>query len=250
MYQPVNDDESKDVVTDIAVDVLKKRATSLISQSNLTKMKTWVGDGPVTFRVMCLICGIVMVIQGFLGFIGHFLTLSPLHAIIEIYTAIFGVVIIMLEGRGPIYPARLRALIVREAKFLTLLNGRGAFYFFVGTLLLSQWPDLIDSIVGLAMSTLGILMVVIGGHAKSKLDKLRNRISDRDSLRAEFNKYDSNHSGSLSVEELAELCTGLGSELDKNEIESALVTLDTSGNGQIEFEEFLGWWQGTSSTTV
>jgi hypothetical protein len=30
-----------------------------------------------------------------------------------------------------------------KAKFLTLLNGRGALYVFIGTLLMAQWPGLL-----------------------------------------------------------------------------------------------------------
>mmetsp|Transcript_5211 Transcript_5211/g.15316 ORF Transcript_5211/g.15316 Transcript_5211/m.15316 type:complete len:252 (-) Transcript_5211:853-1608(-) len=245
-YQHI-DAESKDEVTGAAVGLIAAQAKSFVRDSPLLKMKNWVGDGPVTFRVLCLVGGLLMVFQGFFGFIGHFFTLSPLHAVIEVYMAFFGCIIIVLEGRNFLYPQWLRDVIGREAKFLTLLNGRGGFYFFLGTLLLSQWPDLGDSILGLYMMSMGLVMLVVGSHAKSKLDRMKNHLTDEATVRREFDRFDADKSGSLSITELAELCKALNSELDKNELEASLIQLDKNGDGSISFDEFLAWWKGTSS---
>ena len=43
---------------------------------------------------------------------------------------------------------------------------------------------------------------------------------------------------------LATLCSELGSPLDYNALESALLMLDVNANGKISYAEFLGWYKG------
>jgi len=69
----------------------------------------------------------------------------------SLYTLFFGFVVVMLEGRGNMYPAHWKKTIRTQAKFLTLLNGRGALYTFLGTLLMAQWPDLGSFLLGVYM---------------------------------------------------------------------------------------------------
>ena len=45
---------------------------------------------------------------------------------------------------------------------------------------------------------------------------------------------------------MASLCSDLGSPLDYNTLESALLMLDVNANGKISYEEFIGWYKGTS----
>lgn len=50
----------------------------------------------------------------------------------------------------------------------------------------------------------------------------------------------------LYFNRLASLCSDLGSPLDYNTLESALLILDTNANGKISYDEFIGWYKGTS----
>jgi hypothetical protein len=43
---------------------------------------------------------------------------------------------------------------------------------------------------------------------------------------------------------LANLCSDLGSPLDYNTLESALLILDVNVNGKISYDEFIGWYKG------
>ena len=43
---------------------------------------------------------------------------------------------------------------------------------------------------------------------------------------------------------LAALCQSLGSPLDYNSLEAAVLLLDKDGNGRIDYVEFANWWKG------
>lgn len=207
-------------------------------------MSMWVGEGPMTFRVASLIGGFVMILNGFFGFFGSFFALQLLKTILCFYTLGFGFVIVMLEGRGMLYPPSVKKIIVKHAKFLTLLNGRGAFYVFVGTLLMAQWPDFGNAVLGLYMCAVGFVMFVVGYHSKVKLDTVRLLLKDEKLVKYHFDLADVDKNGTLEPAQLSVLCTNLGSSLEPQELEAALQTLDKDGNGNIEYSEFLGWWKG------
>ena len=89
-------------------------------------------------------------------------------------------------------------------------------------------------------------MFVCGYHAKGKLDSVRAHLSTDEMVRHAFEEADVSKDGSLSAEELGQLCVGLGSTLEPQELEAALQTLDKDGSGKIEMEEFMQWWKGGS----
>ncbi len=109
-----------------------------------------------------------MITQGLFGFFNQFLSLSLLHAVLYIYIFFFGIVVLILEGRGPFYPISWKRHIQTQAKFLTLLNGRGASYAFMGTVLCIL-PGLGSVLLGLFMIALGGTMFLLGQHAKTKV---------------------------------------------------------------------------------
>jgi len=186
----------------------------------------------------------MLCLQGFIGFFNHFMSLSLLQACLSVYTFFFGFVIVMLESQGIFFPDDWKKRIKVQAKFLTMLNGRGALYVFLGTLLMAQWPDFWESIAGLYMAFLGSFMFFVGLHTKSKLDSVRSSLKNEAAARAAFKAADANGDGSLIVEELAVLCAHMGSSLGTQELESALQTLDKDGNGSVEEDEFIHWWKG------
>jgi len=58
-----------------------------------------------------------------------------------------------------------------------------------------------------------------------------------------FDKYDANKTGSISVSEFGHMCMELGTELTPEQLETAVRVMDKDGNGTIEYDEFLPWWQ-------
>ncbi|MEM9493691.1 MAG: EF-hand domain-containing protein [Myxococcota bacterium] len=61
-------------------------------------------------------------------------------------------------------------------------------------------------------------------------------------LREIFGHYDDNGNGVIDRDEFRALLEALDAQLTDDEIDAGLRAVDSNGNGQIEFEEFLEWW--------
>ena len=70
----------------------------------------------------------------------------------------------------------------------------------------------------------------------------RNAAEDA-AAHAIFDHFDTDHTGSINVIELQEMCESMGKEMDIESAWQALKALDKAGNGMISFDEFLGWWR-------
>lgn len=66
--------------------------------------------------------------------------------------------------------------------------------------------------------------------------------SKKKKVRAIFNKYDTDKSGELDLDEFGVFCQDLGEKFTPEQLEVALNEIDEDGNGTIEFEEFYKWW--------
>lgn len=66
--------------------------------------------------------------------------------------------------------------------------------------------------------------------------------SKKKRVRAIFNKYDTDKSGELDLDEFAVFCKDMGEDYTPEQLEIALAEIDEDGNGTIDFEEFYTWW--------
>ena len=62
-------------------------------------------------------------------------------------------------------------------------------------------------------------------------------------VREIFNHYDRDHSGRIDAREFARICDGLGLELEEDELTAGVAAVDADGDGQISWDDFLGWWR-------
>ncbi|UJR07525.1 hypothetical protein I4U23_011813 [Adineta vaga] len=58
-----------------------------------------------------------------------------------------------------------------------------------------------------------------------------------------FNKYDTDQSGLISVDELRFLCYDMGYFLSDAQLDWARTLIDKDGSGEISYKEFSSWWQ-------
>jgi len=58
-----------------------------------------------------------------------------------------------------------------------------------------------------------------------------------------FNKYDTDHSGSITVPEFRFMAYDLGYYLNDTELELAVKKLDKSNAGSITYDNFCSWWK-------
>ncbi len=67
-------------------------------------------------------------------------------------------------------------------------------------------------------------------------------MSDDSSLRAEFERFDSDKNGHIDEGEFSALVQALGAHLSRTEAAVFFLALDVNGNRRIEFSEFATWW--------
>lgn len=96
-------------------------------------------------RLLALMGGIAMTVTSALGVWNRFLGLNWISAIVEFYTFILGLSVVILEAKSAkcrILPeswtTAWEARIRKYALFLSFVSGRGGLYFVAGTLQLSQ----------------------------------------------------------------------------------------------------------------
>ena len=58
-----------------------------------------------------------------------------------------------------------------------------------------------------------------------------------------FEKYDKDGSMSIDGNEFAEMCYDMGNYLSPEQLTNALLQIDSNGNGDIDYEEFVVWWK-------
>jgi hypothetical protein len=141
-------------------------------EEQLKSLKGLSSKGPMSFRVMALCGGVAMVVQCFMGSLSKFFSFSPLQALIEVYCGIFGVMVVILEGQDYKFLSGFRATLQEHAKFLTFTWGRGMFYVFAGSLMVSQF-NLFDLAVGGWMVFTGATSIIVGGATANKLTELK-----------------------------------------------------------------------------
>jgi calmodulin len=66
---------------------------------------------------------------------------------------------------------------------------------------------------------------------------------DKDDLREMFEQIDEDGSGILDRGEVQQLMISLGTNLSTGEFENAMRAMDGDGSGEVDFTEFLSWWE-------
>jgi len=80
---------------------------------------------------------------------------------------------------------------------------------------------------------------------------MMNVYKSEEELQALFLKYDKDGSGFLDKDELREvLCESIGTTITEGEVDLILSMFDSSGDGNISYEEFLWWWKNKDKRGV
>ncbi|KAI8876965.1 EF-hand, partial [Backusella circina FSU 941] len=75
---------------------------------------------------------------------------------------------------------------------------------------------------------------------KKKSSSYSDRMSrhEHDELKELFDKFDTNHNGQISMDELRDVMNGLGENLTEDDIKDMMDDADANNDGFIDFEEF------------
>lgn len=63
-------------------------------------------------------------------------------------------------------------------------------------------------------------------------------------------RYDTDDSGSIDGDELHDLLRALGHICSRDEAQRIMSGMDRSGDGSIDFDEFVSWWSNASFTDI
>jgi hypothetical protein len=138
---------------------------------------------------------------------------------------------------------RLHGGIRWYAKFLEYVWGRGALYFFVGSLQVTNF-NMMDWAVGGFMMFVGVTAITAGIATSRDLKLFKFSISNEAELKEKWEQYDVNKNGALDVKELTVFVKESGIDMTRNEIASTFLALDKNFDDEISYEEFYFWWMG------
>lgn len=224
-------------------------AASNYTKEKAIELKKQAQDGDHSLRFLGLIAGLACVGVGILELVSRFLRFDIVGAIIDFYIVILGIIVIVLEGKNALLPARLVDNIHKYALFLRFLWGRGSLYFVIGTLQLYQ-IDLLNLIAGGYMCAVGILYILVGKRTAAKLKTLRKAIYSEQTLRTKYNDADIEREG-LNMSQFKTLCFNLGLDLTRRELEAAFGHIQSKSNSErLSYEEFLAWWNEDAAQQV
>lgn len=227
--------------------------------------QSWSTDGPTWSRALGVLGGALLVAHHIFGF-GHTLALqhntaSPPSTGAELFRrllfhalgALLGLAALLLEGRAVLCPTALRKRSREYLKLLSYVWGRGCFYLLTAAVLglgLSDDDDptttssTLDVAAAAGFALLGLVDVVFGRAAQRRLQELRGHLmEDEQLIRAKFDRLDVDGRNRVPAADLAVVCAELGSRLSHQELEGAILTLDSNRSGEVEYEQFLEWWR-------
>lgn len=219
---------------------LAERTTGYLKRqgANLARISR---EGPLSFRILAFLGGILMVVASVVTFIESIVPVSLPGMLIAIYAFLFGVLIIVIEGKVFEVPEEMR----RTAKFyfrvVDFTWGRGCIYAFAGSLLLTQ-PSRLNVIVGFFLIGVGIVAIISSVGAGMKLMQLRIELDSKRDLKREFQQHDFNGDGALIVNEFASFCSDLGVDVTYQELVACFNAIDKNDDERITYDELSNWW--------
>jgi len=235
-------------------------AAGSMAMDKLTKLRQSASNGDFSIRLLALIGGVALVMSAGFGIFGLILTFDLPGAVLEFYTLVLGLIIILLESRGQIQAQKERLSSAQRAQISTQIGfldraftnihkyamfskfvwGRGVLYFVAGSLQLTQ-SHLTEKFVGCFVMVVGVLYVYVGQQTAAKLNKLRESLAEQ-TIRSKFQEADQDKDGTLSMSDFTVLTEALGLELSRREREVAFLCMDKNDTGKVPYSDFKAWW--------
>eukprot|EP00934_Nitzschia_sp_Nitz4_P003910 Nitzschia sp. Nitz4//scaffold32_size149145//59066//59968//NITZ4_002877-RA/size149145-augustus-gene-0.36-mRNA-1//1//CDS//3329548063//3900//frame0 len=239
-------EENTPLVTSDQAGAVASGAATIINQS-AAKIKKARVDGPLTFRTLGFIGGLAMIVSNGLGILDRFFSFNITGSLTAFYGVIFGVLIVLLEMPSIwcLKSGKFNGGVRYYAKFLEFTAGRGAFFFFCGSLQATNF-NMLDWAVGGFMMFVGVTAIIAGIMAARDLRLFKFSIANETDLKAKWKQYDANGNDSLDVKELTVFIKESGIDMTRNEVASVFMALDKNFDDCISYEEFYYWWMGES----
>ena len=232
-------------ITGSLVDNVKKFTTD-----EFNDVKKFVMDGHWSWQVLGFIAGVGMVISGAYNLLYDVLGLDIFGSVTDAYILLYGALAVCLEYKEGLLPDNLRKELETEFLFMYRPYGRAFMYLLFGLLIFSQSDSIIYMVVGAYTIFVGFTVWWFSMQAEKDYAKMRaSKKLDETHLRTMFNKADKGgywkRDGKLDSSEFASLYQDLmqlPGPPNLNELEMALLEVDSEHNGKIDFEELKTWY--------
>jgi len=193
--------------------------------------------GKLSVSVLGFIGGGVTAVISILSIFSKLFSLDLVDAVITIYLVGFGICIVILNSTevhekikiSPTYRLKL----FYWCKFLKRTWGRGLFYFFVGTLLITDF-NLVNLITGAYMLLLGAYCLYAGHSTATKLAALKKQ--PEETLKKKFRSVAND--GKIDVQGFKELAGKFDVNMNDVEASIAFEGFDENDSGSVSLEEF------------
>lgn len=215
--------------------------------NNIAKFRSYSEVGLPVLQVMSFFGGIGMIFSSMLSFEERGEEgLEIDHALLSFYSWIFGLFIVVLEGKIFILDIKvLNRFISDYLKILRFLWGRGLLYAYAGSVhicLFSQY----SVICGGYMSALGFISFALGMLLRRHLNHLRLEFKEKDAFALVFDFYDVDHDGFVDYEGFRDLVIGMG--LSDTDDVAAFKAIDKDYDGLIHYSEVKQWFDDVIDT--
>lgn len=234
-------------VSELASSLFSKENVASVGQvvgDKVKELKKQAEDGDHSLRLLASLGGIILMVVASIEFAAKIVTFEFVGALMELYSFVIGIMIIVLESRNMLLSESLQTRIFKYALFLKLLWGRGCIYVFVGTLQLYHM-DLWNLVAGGYMCAIGGLMIFVGHRTAYKLKNMRKSLYSTHELQAKFAQNDLDGDGGLNVQQFRKLTVSLGLDMTRRETEAAFNHMKKTSSEKLSYEEFHEWWTST-----
>ena len=62
-------------------------------------------------------------------------------------------------------------------------------------------------------------------------------------LKGVFDRFDEDQNGTIDRDEFAQFLAAIGKQMSSDQVATGFAQIDRDGSGQIEFDEFVDWWE-------
>lgn len=109
---------------------------SKMAHDKMNELRSMANEGYMPIRLLAQIGGLAMIVLSAMDFVINIIHLQFLDALVEVYTFLLGLIVIILETKA--FPKRFEQGLNKYALFLRFVWGRGCLLFVAGSLQATQ----------------------------------------------------------------------------------------------------------------
>ena len=234
-------DSLKRVATSAAKEAAKKEFSAAAH-----RVMDFIKERPTSKKVLGYLCGLGMLVYGWLWLFIHMLTFNCIGAAMDMFIVVCGCTSVAMEYKFELLPG-LYAFLLQGLPCILSPYGRPHMYMFIGFLIISDNSlaniyQIEGLVLGVFIALAAFAIFVQTFISKSNINVIKTANIPEEILKGAFNKADTSKNGQLDNDEFCCFLNNLEVYLDKNDLDTILIELDVSGDGEISWSEFVRWY--------